>query len=314
MGDVISIRTARAIRAADTSAHAVERAVVTEQLMRVRRGAYLPRGELVGMTPESLHLARIAAARAAAREEPVFSHVSAAALHRIPILGEWPDRVCVTVGERGTHSNGAVERIKRDIPSDDIVALADGTRTTSLARTAVDLALRRSLLGGIVALSHVRHAGVSLDELEEVVARAGRVPGLRRARTAMARSSDLVESVLETLVLVRCQDYCFEPAEVQREVVGDDGRPYRVDFAWDDGRVLLEADGKGKYERRAAEQGITVAEAHWREKQREDALRPACDHFLRTSWADAWAGDRLRARLDAAGVPRSRRCAAVLTF
>jgi len=294
------------------TARPLERAVRDGELVRVRRGAYATTDGWAGATAVSRQLANVAATRAAARSEPVFSHESAAALHGIPLIGEWPVRARITVPIGGGKSNASVERSQRTLAHAEIVEFEDGTRATSLLRTAVDLASTRTILNGIVAFSHLRTAaGVDAEDIAAAIRHVGPSPGIARARRALTRSTTGSESVLESLVVARCQDFGFAPPEQQIPVVGADGREYRVDFGWRRGRVLLEADGRAKY---TDEQGLPDREALWAEKRREDAIRPTCDHFVRVAWEDAWSGARLEQRLRAAGVPQTRPRRRVLTY
>jgi len=308
------ITTVSGARAAGSHSSELARAVRRGQLVRLRRGAYADANSIAKLDGPANQQLLVRAARIAARHEPVFSHESAAALLGIPILGKWPDRVHTTVDLSGGSSSAAVMRTQRSLSPDDVITLPDGSQTTSLARTAVDLAAISSLLSGIVAMSHVRAAGVALAELEHTAERIGPITGIGRVRRAMARSTDGSESVLETLVVTRCQDYGFEPPEQQRRVIGVDGLEYRVDFAWLDGRVLGEADGRAKYRDTAYLNGRMPEQVLWDEKRREDALRPQCDRFFRAIWSDAWSGASLARRLEAVGVPRTGRRLGALTF
>jgi len=309
--EVIPIRTARGQRLRGEG-HRLERATARGELARIRQGAYVERADADAASPLELHRARILATRHAARHEPTFSHESAAALHGIPILGDWPPWCRTTVPAR-VRSSGAVHRTLRSLDPEDRCQLENGARATTPARTAVDLAACRTLLAGMVAISHVRHSGVGLDEFEGVLERAGRFPGLRRVRAALARSTAGSESVLETLIIARCQDYGFEPPEQQRVVVGVDGIEYRVDFAWREGRILAEGYGRDKYENAELLAGRSPADVLWAEKRREDALRPGRE-FVRIGWADAWGGHGLARRLLAVGVRRPDRRLVNLTF
>jgi len=111
--------------------------------------------------------------------------------------------------------------------------------------------------------------------------------------------------------MVRCRDLGFEEPDQQVALAGIDGRVYRCDFAWRDGQVLGEADGRIKYLDDGERPG---ADALWAEKRREDALRFGRRAFVRISWEDAWHGDALATKLDRAGVPRIRRTRHPLTF
>jgi very-short-patch-repair endonuclease len=67
---------------------------------------------------------------------------------------------------------------------------------------------------------------------------------------------------------------------------GADGKHYRVDFAWPEQRVVLEADGRAKYR----------ADELWHEKRREIALKRAGFRVVRVVWpaARAWLHELLR--------------------
>jgi len=302
MGDVIDLALARELRSTRGSTKPLERAAARRELTRIRPGAYVDATEWRMADDAERHRTAVYAARAAARSEPTFSHESAAALHRIPTVGEWPLRPVVTLPRGRGCSTRVVERVHRDLDPEDIVEFDDGIRATSAARTAIDLAARRSPLSAVIAMSHVRNAGVGDAELDAAFDRAGRMAGIRSARIVRSESSALSESPLETLVMVRCRDLGFAEPEQQRVVRGADGVPYRVDFAWRDGRILGEADGRLKY--RSVEGAPTPQQVLWAEKRREDALRIRCDRFVRIAWEDAWHGAGLEALLVEAGVPR----------
>lgn len=304
MGELIEIQTASDLRHRHGPGHRLERAAKAGELIRLRPGAYASTTAVEAAPPDAIHRARVVASRLAAHREPVFSHESAAALHGIPLIGSWPTRARTTVRTR-TNSSAAVERTLRILDDADIMTLPDGVRTTSPARTAIDLAASRSLLAGIIAISHVRASGVGLDEFDAVIARAGRFHGLRRARIALARSCGGSRSVLETLVIVRCQDTGFEVPAQRHAVTGIDGVTYQVDFSWSRGLVLGEIDARDAHPDRAPRDGPDLAEAAWAARRREDALRPVCAAFVRIGWVEAWGGVGLTRRLAAAGVPRS---------
>ncbi len=313
MSDPIDLALARELRATTGTTRPLERAARRRELIRVQPGAYLPREAWERARDEERHRFVVAAVRARAATEPVFSHESAAALHGIPIVGDWPRTAIVTVPPTRASTSAAVTRVRRVLSEADVMTLADGSRVTSPERTVIDIAAqRRGGLAAVVAISAIRNGGVALDQIEDVMARAGRMSGIRAARAAVAASTAGSESPLETLVLVRCRDLGFAEPEQQRVVRGADGLPYRVDFAWRDGAILGEADGKLKY--RGEPGRPTPREVLWAEKRREDALRARGARLVRLAWEDAWDGVGLAARLVEAGVPRVRMPRRVLTW
>jgi len=286
----------------------LDRMVERGEFTRVRRGAYVRSKVWRGLGPADRHLLRVRATRCAAIDEPVFSHESAAAIHGIPLIGSWPDRAHVTAPSGTASSNAMVARTRRALPEGSVMVHESGTRVTDPVTTALDLAASRSLLGGIVAISHLRRAsGLSRAALDDALAGSGIRSGRRRAAIAIARSTDGSDSPLETIVVVRCQDLGFEPPCQQFAVEGVDGRGYRVDFAWREGRILAESDGRGKYRDPELLAGRSPDDVLWAEKRRENAITPTCERFLRFTWDGAWDGLGLERALVHAGVPRPRR-------
>ncbi len=296
------------------STAALERRAATCDLVRIAPGAYVPAGEWEALSPPERLMTAADAMRAVAVGDPVFSHETAAAFHGIPIIGAWPDRPTATVGRAGDGPGAWMRRVRRDLAPGERVLLASGVRVTSMIRTAIDLAATRSLLGGIVAVSDLRHrVGVAAGDLEEALAALGPFHGAGRARAAVRRSTAGSESPLESLVVARCQDLGFEVPEQQAVVRGADGVAYRCDFVWDGGRIVGEADGRLKYEDGAFGADRTAADTVWAEKRREDAIRGVRERFVRISWHDAWRGTPMELLLRTAGVPRPHRARA-LTF
>jgi len=111
-------------------------------LVVVARGRYVPTDRLGASEDARDELYRLTCiAVATGPGQPVLSHDSAAAVHRLKLL--YPDRtyVHVTTGREG----GGSRRTRRVIHGarlgpDDVVEV-DGVRVTSVARTAADIAL-----------------------------------------------------------------------------------------------------------------------------------------------------------------------------
>jgi len=297
VADEIELRTPAAGAADGSARERLARAARRGSLDRVRHGFYAEPEEWRAASPDARHLARIRAADAAARGRPVFGGESAALLHGIPLLGGPPIRPVVIVPPGGARSTAPVRRMQRALTRGEITTVA-GVVVTTPARTAVDLAFAGPPLRATIAVSHVRrHCGVSLAALSALAAARGAVPGARRAMAALRASTGLADSPLETLVLSRLRDLGFAEPVQQFPVSTIEGE-FRVDFAWDDGRLVLEADGRMKY---------LDEDALWAEKRREDAIRERCAAFARASWDDAWAGSELARKLERLGVPRVRR-------
>lgn len=299
------------IRSADVlgangSTRELDRRVRSGDIVRVRHGAFAATAPWDAADGRARMLAAVAATRAAATAcDPVFAFESAAAVLGIPIIGATPRKAHTVVGRNGSHTNASVIRTRRD---ESRIVRVGGVLTTSLIVTAIDLAATRSLLSGIVAMSHIRHHhGISVEEIALELRSRRPFQGVRRADLALRRSAGSSHTPAETLAVVRAEDLGFERPRQQLAMVGVDGRDYDVDLWWRGGRILFEIDGRSKYEIAAQERGQTVTDRMWAEKRREDALRPLCDRFGRATWDDLWNGVVYERALLAAGVPRPNR-------
>lgn len=78
-----------------------------------------------------------------------------------------------------------------------------------------------------------------------------------------------------------------------------------VDFWFPEQGVVVEIDGRAKYEDPAMLAGRSTADAHWREKQREDFVRSFDEvrRVVRLTWADLVDTEVVRAKLVLAGIP-----------
>lgn len=78
-----------------------------------------------------------------------------------------------------------------------------------------------------------------------------------------------------------------------------------VDFWFPDQGVVVEVDGRAKYEDPEMLGGRTTAQAHWEEKRREDFIRsfPEVRYVLRVTWRELMRPEDLRVLLVRSGVP-----------
>lgn len=214
---------------------------------------------------------------------------SAAVLHGLPGRVV-PLRPELTVPrERSTRRAGASEA---GLPGDHLESWW-GVPVTSVPRTVVDLARRDRGDGLMGADAALRERLVHRDELTEVLATMSRWCGARQAREVLALADPLAESALESLTRLALHDAGFPTPQLQVEIAVPGLRhPYRVDMLWPEQRLILEADGRGKY---------TDTEL-WREKKREHRLRALGYRIERVLWSDVvdtWSDtcDLLRAAL-----------------
>lgn len=268
------------------------------QLHRLRRGAYSDLEP--GLDPRVAHLQLLEATVRQSSPEAVVSHMSAAALHGLPVFDDALDCVHLT---RDRSYGGKARRYVRLPPTPlaegEVVEIA-GFPVTSLARTVVDLSrslgLKRAVAVGDAALAR----GLPPAELDEVLARAARRTGVGAARRAVAFMDGRSESVGESFSRVMLHEQGIPPTDLQLDVCEGNGWLVgRGDFGWQDRRTLGEFDGKIKYGR-ALRPEQSLEEVLFDEKRREDALRSLGWEIVRWIWADIWHPAALLGRLHSA--------------
>jgi very-short-patch-repair endonuclease len=148
---------------------------------------------------------------------------------------------------------------------------------TTVARTVVDLARHRGFREGVVLTeSALRQKLTTKPEIERVQADCRGWPFTRHAARALAVAGNDTESVGESLTRAVLAELGLHP-KAQANIYREDGVWIaRVDFLFADQRVVVEFDGRVKYD---------DPDALWKEKLREDALREAGYQVIRLTWA-----------------------------
>lgn len=288
------------------------RALSKGELVRIRRGAYVDSARWAATPGHRRHVMRVRAAALATQHPPLFSHLSAAAVWSLPILGPWPDAVH-TLHPRadGGRSSGGIVRHGVDLGLVSSQVL-DGLRVTSIERTLLDLARTMPFASAVMSLDHAlasdldrREPMTTKDLLREELDRVGWVHGRGRVLRVINFGDGASGSPGESLSRSRFYELGFPAPDLQTTFVHHSGTVDRVDFDWPDYGLVGEFDGHGKYLDPRLTSGLTPAEIVIREKQREDRLRTRRPHFARWEWADALRPSRLMAILLDAGLPRS---------
>ena len=285
----------------------VRQAVTDGRLVKVARGVYGRPQQNRPLHPRELHSVRVRGVCARHPREAVVSHLSAAALHGLPLIGPWPDRVHLTVpgSTSGSASPGIFRHSPAIAPNEVIV---DGVRVTSLARTLVDVAATSSMLIGVTMVDAALFAGfITKEALVDELERSGIRAGARRASASIEFGDARAASPGESLTRVRTWQLGFEMPQLQVGVDTAIGH-FDVDFGWESCALFGEFDGAVKYTREQFRAGRTVEQVVVDEKIREDAIRAETGRrFLRIVWAEALDATVLGAKLGSAGVPRRGR-------
>lgn len=169
--------------------------------------------------------------------------------------------------------------------------------TVDLALAAVQVGLR-SQTGMLVVADHCLHRALVTPQSLAAAAHALHGHrGITRAKAAIPWCDGRHESPGETLTaqVLRSLGYAFSP---QFEVARRErpGRSFHADFRIDETRVLIEFDGKVKYD---PDENPAAARANFQEKLREDELRRLGYLVVRLTRADLTKPALVRARIEA---------------
>lgn len=279
-------------------------------LVRLRRGIYTMADEHQVRSVRDAHVLATRQAVEGLGEGYAASHDSALLVHRIVTDAlDLPDgrldldvSHVARVGGATSRRRNRIQVHREALDAADVVTV-DGLATVRPELAAAQVMTCRPLAVGAVAASgwlascrqdaHAR--GTAYDEadakatLTAVLDGLGRRPGVRTARHAVEIADGRCDSVAEVLVLLTCWQYGVPRPETQRTVDLLNGRWAEVDFLWPDVRMVLEFDGKGKYEDGLAPDGRVIRSGKqklWAEKKREDALRELRYHVVRIDWQD----------------------------
>lgn len=264
---------------------AIRQLVSQGLLIRMRRGYYrrpIPSDDLAWQTwplgePEFRHRFLVEATRRTIAAGTVFSHVSAAVLHGLPVPLRMLDRTWVTRNGSGSGSvSGRTHRRYAPLPREHITEI-DGLPVTSLARTAADLTRDLPFAEAVAVGDAALAQGLERGELIEALGR--RRPNNAKARSVIEFANPLAESAGES----RCRatmKLAGLPIPTLQFVVRDKhgAEVARSDFAWEGLGVVGEFDGRVKYGR-LLKPGQHVSEVVQQEKLREERIR-RCDWWI----------------------------------
>jgi hypothetical protein len=292
--------------AAGVSDRELHEAVRAQSLRRLRHGCYAPWGLYESLDEVGRHLLLCRAALACQQGQVALTGASAAAVHGLALYQQDLQVVHLVRLDRGSSRQqvGIVHhRVCHDIARD--LQLVDGFQVVSPARAVWELASASTLESAVCAADSALGRWPDLrGELMTIGGSFSRRPGSRTARLAVQLADGRAASVGESLSRVLFYRHALPRPELQHEVRTEDGQLVAVtDFYWADHCHVGEFDGKVKYGELLRE-GETPADAVFREKRREDAVRATGRGMTRWTWVDLTPSGapallrRLRADLD----------------
>lgn len=275
----------------------------------LRRGVYVDASTLAAVAgdDEREHALAVAGALLTVNRDAVAAGASAARILALPLLGPPPSEL-VLASEDATASGQRDGYVLRSttLPRGHS-AFRHGVAITSAARTVVDLARESGFAQGVVAADAALHRGqVSPSQLAHVLVDCHGWPGIDRARRAVDFADTACESPLESVSRVAIHLQGLPAPRTQVVLGAPDGPIGRVDFLWEDARVIGEADGLAKYRPTDWRTTRDIVRA---EKRREERLADLGYEVVRWGWEDANNPLQLAHRLRAAfarGLERRR--------
>lgn len=270
-------------------------------LTRVAQGAYVQTSAVAALTHEpDRHLL---VARAVLRSRPgawAASHVTAAVVWGLPVLASTLDRVHVVharpVGSVRRHDAFTVHTC----PGTAYLVECRGVPTVTPEVAVVGTALLGPLHSGVMAIDAALRGGFCTPaSLQAAVDRCVHVAGVGRARRALAAADRSAESPGESWLrlILRGLGYRVVP---QHPVRDERGRLVgRVDFYLPDLGVVVEFDGKVKYEG-VLPDGRSPSEAVVAERARERRIRRLGYGVARVIWGELFDVEQVRREVEEA--------------
>lgn len=263
-------------------------------LRRLRRGAYLAAVDLppgVDAAERELVLGTHAAA-ADLRPGTVISHVSALALHGLPIHALDTQRVTTTRHRPGSGTRRTSSSVRYSADLAGAVVEIDGIPTTSVARSIVDVARSGRFTGALCAADGALHLEMcTRSDLEREAEAARGKRGVEVARGVVAFADGRAESVLESVSRLTIHRLGLPMPEPQVELRLGSSRTVYPDLFWEEWKLVGECDGLGKY---GIEDGVPNARnALAAEKERQIDIESDGYRVVRWMWPHANTPARL---------------------
>lgn len=269
--------------------------VRTGAARRVGPSAYVDRALHDAASPEQQHAMAARAMVLTFAGRSAASHYSALALLGLPIH-KAPLGVVHLARTRDNQSRRGAGVVVHQAYGEGALCRVGRTLSVIPALAVLGTAMVCGIEAGVVAADAALAGGrTTPDELAEWLGRLSRSPRLTSARQVVALADGRCESPGESRTRVILHGLGIRDLEPQVVIRDGDGRfVARVDFLLGRSPVVIEFDGKMKYD------GIDGKQALVDEKAREDRLRALGYEIVRLTWADLARPGRVKAMVLAA--------------
>jgi hypothetical protein len=259
----------------------LKRLVASGDLFRARTGCFVDGRLLTDASPETRHALTARAVSRGYRPPHAISHLSALAVHGLPLLNIKADAVHLTLTGPGCPRTLSGLRVHPELP-DSVARQRDGGRVVHPAMAVVQSAALAGIASGVAAADAALSAGQVTGKDLEVALRIARLgPGRADARAVVKLADGRAESPGESWARVLFVSMGLPTVEPQVVIKDARGRFVgRVDFLFRAQRTIVEFDGLVKYAGTGGRQALID------EKRREDALRSLGYQVVRLTWQD----------------------------
>lgn len=273
--------TAREAYSCGYTSVSLSRVVASGDLFRIRAGCFVD-GRLLTNASSETRLALTAKAVSRGYRPPhAISHISALAVHGLPLLNIAAEVVHLSLTGPGCPRTLRGLRVHPELPP-SVARERDGCRVVHPAMAVVQSAALVGIAAGVAAADAALFSGqVTRKDLEVAVRIARLGPGGADARAAVELADGLAESPGESWARVLFVSLGLPKVEPQVEIRDARGNLVgRVDFLFRRSGTVVEFDGLVKYG------GAEGRQALINEKRREDALRSLGYQVVRLTWRD----------------------------
>ena len=259
----------------------LHRLVASGDLFRARSGCFVDSALLTDATAETRHALRARAVSRGYRQPHAISHVSALAVHGLPLLNIRADVVHLTLTGPGFPRTLRGLRVHPELPH-SVARRRESSWVVHPAMAVVQSAALAGITAGVAAADAALRAGqVTKDDLGVALRMARLGPGRADARAAVELADGRAESPGESWARVLFVSLGLPTVEPQVVIRDERGRFVgRVDFLFRTQRTIVEFDGLVKYGGAGGRQALVD------EKRREDALRALGYQMVRLTWRD----------------------------